>query len=65
VLELIKELGGEAVGIAVIGDRSGGTWSGSRLESLISFETIEYDPDACPLCKEGKPFDAPGSRHLK
>lgn len=35
------------------------------LETLLSGMYVDYVPEECPLCKEGIPFDKPGSKNLK
>lgn len=66
VIDLARSLGGEVVGVAIIADRSSGSASlGTRVESLVSIQTTEWDADRCPLCAGGKAVDTPGSRHLK
>lgn len=66
VAELVRTLGGEVVGIGVLVDRSGGKANlGVRMESVISMEVPSWQPDTCPMCKEGKPAVKPGSRGLK
>jgi orotate phosphoribosyltransferase len=59
--KVIRDCGGEVVGIACIVNRSAELiqypiWSATRL-------TIESWPaDECPLCKQGIPWVKPGSR---
>lgn len=62
--EVIKSLGGEVVGIACIVDRSSGE-IGYPLYSTVKLEIESYDPEECPLCKEGTPYIKPGSRNIK
>jgi len=66
VMEIVKEQGGEVVGIAVLVDRSNGTIDfGTKLSAALTTEVISYDPDNCPICKEGKlPAIKPGSRKI-
>lgn len=35
------------------------------LETLLSLTINDYLPEECPLCKQGIPFDKPGSKNLK
>lgn len=66
VMELVRESGGNVVGVGVIVDRSaGGVDFGVRMESVISMEILAYAPDACPVCATGQPLVKPGSRKLK
>ncbi|HCC34136.1 MAG TPA: orotate phosphoribosyltransferase [Ruminococcaceae bacterium] len=64
VLELIKNSGGDIVGVGSIVDRSGGKADfGVPYKSVISFEVATYAPEDCPLCRAGKlPAVKPGSR---
>jgi orotate phosphoribosyltransferase len=55
--------GARVVGAAAIVDR--GTDPARLalpLQSLVQLAVPTYQPDACPLCAEGKPFVKPGSR---
>jgi orotate phosphoribosyltransferase len=62
-LEVVKASAGEAVGIAVVVDRSGGdlNWD-VPLRSLLRMEAVTYPPEECPLCRDGLPVVKPGSR---
>lgn len=65
VIEVVKELGGEVVGVACIVNRSGGKADfGTKLYSLINLEIKTYEPEECPLCKQGVPVVKPGSRKI-
>ena len=66
VIDIVKKHGGEVVGVGVVVDRTGGKIDfGVPLESVISLDVVSYEPDDCPLCREGKPLVKPGSRNLK
>ncbi|WBW98910.1 orotate phosphoribosyltransferase [Oceanirhabdus sp. W0125-5] len=63
--EVIRELGGEVIGIACVIDRKS-----SNLDlPIYSAEEINiesYDAEECPICKEGKiEIVKPGSRKIK
>ena len=61
VLDVVKEHGGVPVGIGLLVDRSGGKVDfGMRTEALLHLDVPTYDPNDCPLCKEGKPFTKRG-----
>ena len=61
VLEVVKAHGGVPVGIGLLVDRSGGKVDfGMRTEALLHLDVPTYDPNECPLCKEGKPFTKRG-----
>lgn len=64
VIDLVNEIGADIVGVAIIADRSSDVSFGAPLEALVHIGTTEWDADDCPLCSEGLPLDAPGSRHL-
>ena len=65
VMELVKNLGGEVVGVGVIVDRSGGNVDfGVPMESVLQMDITSYEPDDCPICKTGVPLVKPGSRKL-
>ncbi|MGI6677510.1 MAG: orotate phosphoribosyltransferase [Dehalobacterium sp.] len=66
VIDLVHAQGGEVVGVGVLVDRSGGKVDfGVKIESVISMEVTTWEPEQCPLCKEGSPAIKPGSRGLK
>jgi len=65
VIEVVKEQGGEVVGVAVMVDRSGGTADlGVPTEALLTTTVVTYDAEDCPLCKQGLPAVKPGSRKV-
>lgn len=66
VIDIVREHGGEVVGLGVVVDRTGGKIDfGVPLESVISMEVVSYEADECPLCKKGLPLIKPGSRQIK
>lgn len=66
VLELVKAAGGEVVGVGSIVDRTGGKIDfGVPFRAVISVDVESWEPEECPLCKEGKlPVVKPGSRKV-
>ncbi|MBC7766214.1 MAG: orotate phosphoribosyltransferase [Hyphomonadaceae bacterium] len=65
VIEIVKALGGEVVGIGAIVDRSAGKVDfGARFESVLSIEIQSFDAKECPMCKEGSAVVKPGSRKI-
>ncbi|MBF0252889.1 MAG: orotate phosphoribosyltransferase [Candidatus Omnitrophica bacterium] len=64
VISLLAENGVAPVGVVSLVDRSGGKceFGGIRVESLLKVNVPTFDPADCPLCKEGKPIEKPGSR---
>jgi orotate phosphoribosyltransferase len=62
-MDVAKAAGGQVVGAASIVDRSGGTIRFDvPFTSLLDIALPTYDPEKCPLCKEGLPVVKPGSR---
>lgn len=66
VLELVKAAGADVVGIGSIVDRTGGKIDfGVPFKAVISVEVESWEPEDCPLCKEGKlEVVKPGSRKV-
>jgi len=66
VYQLVKAAGATVVGIGSIVDRSGGN-AGFEVpfKSVIKVDVQAWQPEECPLCKEGKiDLVKPGSRKL-
>ncbi|MCK4974804.1 MAG: orotate phosphoribosyltransferase, partial [Sulfurimonas sp.] len=73
---VVKELGGEIVGVAALANRGFcrrensdvTTKPNCKLPQDIPFFALEdftfemYNPDACPLCRDGSEAIKPGSR---
>lgn len=66
VIKIVQEKGGVVAGVGVLVDRSNGKVDfGVKTEAVLSMEIVAYDPEDCPLCKEGKlPVVKPGSRQV-
>ncbi|MFQ5865810.1 MAG: orotate phosphoribosyltransferase, partial [bacterium] len=65
VLDLIKKLRAEPVGVGCLVDRSGGKVDfGTELFSLISLNIESVRSDSCQLCKQGVQLTKPGSRRF-
>lgn len=65
VIELIRKLGGDIVGVGYLVDRSGGKVDfGVPQFPLIKLEIITYKPEECPLCKQGVELVKPGSKKI-
>ena len=64
VVKVVQCMGAEVVAGASLVDRSNGAVDfGVKYVNLISMEVTSYEPDECPLCKEGKiELVKPGSR---
>lgn len=63
VYDMVRAGPGEALGVAALIDRSTQP-PGFPLRALVRVEATTWEPEECPLCGEGIPLDAPGSRHL-
>ncbi|MFQ5676963.1 MAG: orotate phosphoribosyltransferase [bacterium] len=65
VIDLVKSLDGNVVGVGCLVDRSGGQADfGTPLFSLIQLTIQTFPPQDCPLCRQGLPAIKPGSRGL-
>ena len=66
VMEIVREAGGEIVGVGSIVDRTNGKMDfGVPFKSVIAVDVQAWEPQDCPLCKEGKvELVNPGSRKL-
>lgn len=64
VVRLVQSMGAQVIAVASLVDRSNGAVDfGVKYVNLISMEVTSYEPDECPLCKEGKiELVKPGSR---
>lgn len=61
--EVLKELGGEVVGIGCIVDRKSNQIS-LPIYSATELEFETYEPNNCPLCSDGSKPVKPGSRRF-
>ena len=65
VIDVVRAQGGEVVGVALLVDRSNGNVDfGVKTEAVLSMEIKSYDPEDCPLCRQGLPVVKPGSRQV-
>ncbi|MDR1621345.1 MAG: orotate phosphoribosyltransferase [Synergistaceae bacterium] len=68
VIELLHAQGVEVVGVGAVVDRSNGAVEFKAADSKIPFHAFaalnveSWEPDACPLCRQGLPIVKPGSR---
>ena len=66
VLDLVREVGGEVVGVSIIVDRSNGKIDfGVKQHALLTVDVVSYKPEACPLCKDNVPMSVLGSNGKK
>ncbi len=63
VYDLVERWGAQALGVAALVDRSQSP-PPFPLRAVLRVEAASWSPDDCPLCREGQPVSAPGSRHL-
>lgn len=63
LIQLLKAKGATVSGVGALVDRSSG-WAAFdvKYHALLSLDLKTFQPDACPLCKEGVPIVKPGSR---
>lgn len=62
-IDLVRKLGGEVAGVAVIVDRSAGNAKFDiEHKALLELELETYEPTNCPLCQSGKEIEQPGSK---
>jgi len=65
VMAIAREHGAEIVGACSMVDRTGGQIDlGVKFVAAYSKEMVSYEPDECPMCKEGQPIVKPGSRNI-
>jgi orotate phosphoribosyltransferase len=63
VVDALKAAGARVLAAGSIMDRSGGAADvGVPRVALATLEVASYQPDACPLCRQGIPAIKPGSR---
>lgn len=65
VIAIVKQCGGEVVGVGAIVDRSGGASGLDNCFATITMDVITYSPNDCTLCKQGLRVEKPGSRITK
>lgn len=64
VIQIVREAGAVPVGVGVLVDRSSGKadFDGLLLHSLAQVNIEAFEPENCPLCAQGIPWEKPGSR---
>lgn len=66
VVDLVREVGGEVVGLFCIVDRSAGKAKFDvPLVATLQLAPETFAPDMCPLCAAGLEVEKPGSRFLR
>ncbi len=62
VIDVVRSTGAAIAGLGFLVDRSGGRVEfGLPARPLITLDVLAYQPDDCPLCREGTPAVKPGS----
>ncbi len=65
-IRVVQEAGGRVVATAALIDRSGGKIEFPvQSQALLDLPIASYDPDECPLCREGSAAVKPGSRFVR
>jgi len=65
VIQLLKSLQGEIVGVGYLVDRSGGKVNfGVKQYPLVNLDIVTYSAESCPLCKANIKLVKPGSKKL-
>jgi orotate phosphoribosyltransferase len=60
VVEAVRREGGEVLGVAALCNRGGTTTESlgvPRLVALVTMDLTTWEPDACPLCRNGVPIN--------
>lgn len=61
---MVEGAGARVAGIACIIERGRLDAGEYPVYSLVKLDVESHAPDDCPLCREGRPIDSPGSRFL-
>jgi len=65
-VHVVEEAGGRVVAAGALIDRSGGQIEFSvESNALVELEIRSYEPDDCPLCRQGTVAAKPGSRFAR
>lgn len=65
-IHVVEEAGGRVVGAGALIDRSGGKVElGVDAQALLDLPIASYEPEECPLCREGGVAIKPGSRFVR
>jgi len=65
-IRVVQEAGGRVIAAGALIDRSGGTIDFPvESQALLSLPIASYEPDDCPLCREGSAAVKPGSRFVR
>ncbi|MGC0772250.1 MAG: orotate phosphoribosyltransferase [Candidatus Acidiferrum sp.] len=65
-IQVIEEAGGRVIAAGALIDRSGGKVEfGVEAQALLDLPVASYEPEDCPLCREGGVAVKPGSRFVR
>ena len=65
-IQVVEEAGGRVVAAGALIDRSGGKIEFPvEAAALLDLPIASYDPDDCPLCRDGSAATKPGSRFAR
>src|SRR5882724_6343102 len=65
-IQVVEEVGGRVVAAGALIDRSGGKIEFPvEASALIDLPIASYEPDECPLCRDGSAAVKPGSRFVR
>jgi orotate phosphoribosyltransferase len=65
-IQVVEEAGGRVVGAGALIDRSGGKVDFPvESQALLDLPISSYEPEDCPLCREGSAAMKPGSRFVR
>lgn len=65
-IQVVEEAGGRVVAAGALIDRSGGKIEFEvESQALIDLPIASYEPEECPLCREGSAAVKPGSRFVR
>jgi orotate phosphoribosyltransferase len=65
-IQVVQEAGGRVVAAGALIDRSGGKIDFSvEAQALLDLPIESYEPEDCPLCREGSAAVKPGSRFVR
>jgi len=65
-IRVVQEAGGRVVAVGALIDRSGGSIDFPvESQALLNLPIASYEPDECPLCREGSAAVKPGSRFVR
>src|SRR5258705_37137 len=65
-MQVVEEAGGRVVAAGALIDRSGGKIEFPvEASALIDLPIASYEPDECPLCRDGSAPVKPGSRFVR